>query len=180
VKLKAEPKVETGPINGPILGPSQPSEIATPSTAQLEQGQSSPYSTSRALIQDLTLPPVPNLDIPPSPPGSPNPVASGKTTQFLSLKKQGVHFNDKLAASSSLKNPSLFVKLREHTGIDNESQYSTTLPHDIWDHTSLPAWAYKEELYKTQQSIRAKIDEARQSNKNRPAVEFVPASGRHD
>lgn len=176
--LQDAPKIESGPINGPVLGPDQASIMTASSTNQ--QGQSSPYSASRGLIQDLTLPPVPNLEIPPSPPGSPNPVASGKTSQFLSLKKQGVHFNDKLSASSSLKNPSLFVKLREHTGIDNESQYATTLPPDIWDHTSLPAWAYKEELYRTQQAIRAKIEEAKQSSKNRPAVEFVAASGHHD
>ncbi|KAJ6155043.1 hypothetical protein N7470_005609 [Penicillium chermesinum] len=48
---------------------------------------------------------VPNLDIPPSPPGSPDPAANAKFQHFLSLKHQGVHFNAKLATSSSLKNP---------------------------------------------------------------------------
>ncbi|EED20365.1 conserved hypothetical protein [Talaromyces stipitatus ATCC 10500] len=171
------PPLESSPISGPVLGPEQPSEILGSSMGQQHQGQSSPYSTSRALIQDLTLPPVPNLEIPPSPPGSPNPIASGKTTQFLALKKQGVHFNEKLSASSSLKNPSLFLKLREHTGIDNESQYASALPPDIWDHTSLPAWAYKEELYKMQQAIRSKIDEARQEDKNR-TIDFATATRR--
>jgi hypothetical protein len=171
------PPLESRPMNGPVLGPEQPSEIVGPFIREQEQGQSSPYSASRALIQDLTLPPVPNLEIPPSPPGSPDPIASGKTTQFLALKKQGVHFNDKLSASSSLKNPSLFLKLREHMGIDDESQYATSLPSDIWDHTSLPAWAYKEELYKMQQAIRSKIEEAKQGDKNRN-IEFVSSTRR--
>jgi hypothetical protein len=171
------PPLESRPINGPVLGPEQPSEIVGPSIGEQDQGQSSPYSASRALIQDLTLPPVPNLEIPPSPPGSPDPIANGKTTQFLALKKQGVHFNEKLSASSSLKNPSLFLKLREHTGIDEDSQYATSLPSDIWDHTSLPTWAYKEELYKMQQAIRSKIEEAKQGDKNR-TIDFVSSTRR--
>ncbi|GAM36852.1 hypothetical protein TCE0_022f06271 [Talaromyces pinophilus] len=171
------PPLESRPINGPVLGPEQPSEILVSSIGEQEPGQSSPYSASRALVQDLTLPPVPNLEIPPSPPGSPDSIASGKTKQFLALKKQGVHFNEKLSASSSLKNPSLFLKLREHTGIDDESQYATSLPSDIWDHTSLPAWAYKEELLKMQQAIRSKIEEAKQGDKNR-TIDFVSSTRR--
>jgi hypothetical protein len=88
-----------------------------------------------------------------------------------------VHFNQKLSASSSLKNPSLFLKLREHTGIDDESQYATSLPSDIWDHSSLPVWAYKEELLKMQQAIRSKIEEAKQTDKNR-TIDFVSSTRR--
>lgn len=128
-------------------------------------------------MQDLTLPPVPNLELPGSPPGSPDPVASSKTAQFLSLKKERVHFNEKLAGSSSLKNPSLFLKLREHTGVDERSQYATSLSSDIWDPESLPSWAYKEELYKTQQVLRSKISQSKQADKNR-SIQFV--SSTHD
>lgn len=179
IKSRAAPEIESGPINGPMLGPKQPSDIAASPITPQEQGPSSPYSASRALIQDLTLPSVPNLEIPPSPPGSPDPIASGKTAQFLSLKQKGVHFNEKLAASSSLKNPSLFLKLCEHTGINNESQYATTLPADVWDHRTLPAWAYKEELNRMQQAIRSKIEEAKQTDKSRSAIEFTSSTARH-
>src|SRR5215469_12975202 len=113
-------------------------------------GESSPFSTSRDIIHGLTLPPVPNLDIPPSPPGSPDPSAGAKFSHFLLLKKQGVHFNEKLAASSSLKNPSLLVKLRKHAGIEGLEQHTASLPLGVWGVSMLPDWAYKEELLKAQ------------------------------
>lgn len=135
-------------------------------------GRSSPFSATRALIHDLTLPPVPNLDIPPSPPGSPNAAANAKFEHFLSLKKQGVHFNAKLASSSSLRNPSLLKKMMEHAGIDEESQYNTALPADLWDVSNLPKWAFKEELLKAQQETRQKQDEKNAAGQ-RSSIEFV-------
>lgn len=135
-------------------------------------GLSSPFSTTRALIHDLTLPPVPNLDIPPSPPGSPNAAANAKFEHFLSLKKQGVHFNAKLASSSSLRNPSLLKKMMEHAGIDEQSQYNTSLPSDIWDVSNLPKWAFKEELLKVQQDARQKLEE-KNAACQRSSIEFV-------
>ncbi|KKK18824.1 hypothetical protein P175DRAFT_0502741 [Aspergillus ochraceoroseus IBT 24754] len=153
--------------SGPVLGPShEETQIS-----QLMDGQS---SSSRALIHDLTLPPVPNLDIPPSPPGSPNPSANAKFTHFLSLKKQDVHFNEKLADSMSLKNPSLLRKMMEHAGIDEQSQYSSSLPHDVWNISSLPSWGYKEELIKTQRELNSRAEERRQAGQ-RDAIEFVTA-----
>lgn len=161
--------------SGPVLGPSGRDEL----DGLHEQSHSSDpshFSAIRTSIHDLTLPPVPNLDIPPSPPGSPDLGASAKFAHFLSLKKQGVHFNEKLAGSTSLKNPSLLVKLRKHAGIDDVAQYSTTLPRDIWDASNLPGWGYKEELLRTQQEIRHKAEEKRAMGQ-RSSVEFV--SGTH-
>ncbi|ODM22224.1 hypothetical protein SI65_03070 [Aspergillus cristatus] len=161
---------------GPVLGPSQPQgpHIAGGSSSE---GPFSPFSTSLALIHDLTLPPVPNLDIPPSPPGSPDPKANAKFAHFLSLKKQGTHFNEKLAGSSSLKNPSLLKKMMSHAGINDEAQYSTSLPPDLWDMSNLPKWGYKEELLKTQQEIRRKTEEKWLPGQ-RDSIEFVSgASG---
>lgn len=132
------------------------------------------------MIHDLTLPPVPDLNIPPSPPGSPDPAANTKFSHFLSLKKQGVHFNEKLAGSSSLKNPSLLVKLRQHAGIDDVGQYATSLPLDIWDVSSLPDWGYKEELVKTQQATRHKSEEKARASGPRDSIEFVPSSTTRD
>lgn len=161
---------------GPVLGPSQPQarEVHLANEPTPDR-QSSPFSTSLALIHDLTLPPVPNLDIPPSPPGSPDPIANAKFAHFLSLKKQGTHFNEKLAGSSSLKNPSLLQKMMVHSGVDEQAQYSTSLPPDLWDMSSLPTWGYKEELLKTQQEIRQRTEEKRLSGQ-RDSIEFVPGA----
>lgn len=176
-KMEMTPEITTNaePV-GPVLGPSQPQgpHIASGSSSE---GPSSPFSTSLALIHDLTLPPVPNLDIPPSPPGSPDPKANAKFAHFLSLKKQGTHFNEKLAGSSSLKNPSLLKKMMSHAGINDEAQYSTSLPPDLWDMSNLPKWGYKEELLQTQQEIRRKMEEKRLPGQ-RDSIEFVSgASG---
>ncbi|KAJ5217535.1 uncharacterized protein N7469_011160 [Penicillium citrinum] len=167
----------SGPALGPASGPAPPplESVQSPNDQPLG-GRSSPFSASRALIQDLTLPPVPNLDIPPSPPGSPNPAANAKFEHFLSLKKQGVHFNSKLASSSSLKNPSLLKKMMEHAGINEQSQYNTSLPAEIWDISSLPQWGFKEELLRTQQDARQRQEE-KNSSGQRSAVEFVSGSG---
>lgn len=137
--------------------------------------RSSPFSTTRALIQDLTLPPVPNLDIPPSPPGSPDHAANVKFEHFSSLKKQGVHFNSKLASSSSLKNPSLLMKMMVHAGIDEQSQYNTALPTELWNTSELPEWAYKEELLKIQQEIRQNMEEKKAAGQ-RSSLDFVSGS----
>ena len=161
---------------GPVLGPSHPpTQDAHMKDEPLPDRISSPFSTSLAVIHDLTLPPVPNLDIPPSPPGSPNPAANAKFAHFLSLKKQGTHFNEKLAGSSSLKNPSLLQKMMDHSGIDEQAQYSTSLPLDLWDMSSLPEWGFKEQLLKTQQEIRQRTEEKRQAGQ-RDSIEFVSST----
>lgn len=161
--------------NGPVLGPASMDMAPLPEDRPSSSGRESPFSATRALIQDLTLPPVPNLDIPPSPPGSPNPAANAKFEHFLSLKKQGVHFNSKLASSSSLKNPSLLMKMMEHAGIDEKSQYETSLPADLWTTSNLPTWGYKEELLRTQQILR-KQSEDKKASGQRTSVGFVPGS----
>ena len=135
----------------------------------------SPYSTNRALLRDLTLPTIPNYDIPPSPPGSPKESTNAKFKHFLELKKQGVHFNDKLAKSSALKNPSLMQKLMDFSDIDEAGQYSTTLPKDLWNPDASPNHAYKEELAKSQKKI-LKRKEDEKSRGQRESVDFVPAS----
>lgn len=135
----------------------------------------SPYSASRAQIRDMTLPTVPNLNIPPSPPGSPPPGMDAKIKYFLELKKQGIHFNEKLARSSALKNPSLLRKLMVSAGVDECDQYDTTLPKNIWDPTGFPAWAYKEELAKSQQDMTKKKEEVR-ARVQRESIDFISAT----
>ena len=98
-----------------------------------------------------------------------------KFEHFLELKKQGVHFNEKLAKSSALKNPSLLQKLMVSGGLDEEDQYSTTLPLDIWNPKGFPPWAYKEELAKSQQEITKKREEE-SSRLQRESIDFVSAT----
>jgi hypothetical protein len=121
------------------------------------------------------MPPVPNFDIPPSPPGSPPPTSTKKFARFLELKKQGIHFNAKLETSSALKNPNLLPKLREFAGIDEKDSLATALSDDLAVPTSFPAWAYADQLNKTQQVIKKKREE-KQAQKQREAIDFVPAT----
>lgn len=166
-----------GPTLGPTLGPSfpPPEEPLVNETEPTSQAApSSPYSANRAMLRDLTLPAVPNFDIPPSPPGSPPPGANKKFEQFLELKKKGVHFNAKLEQSSALKNPSLMDKLMDFAGIDLKGQYSTTLPTELWDPNSFPEWASRENLKKAHEKT-AKEKEAEKSG-GRSTIDFVPST----
>ncbi|KAL2857709.1 HCNGP-like protein-domain-containing protein [Aspergillus pseudoustus] len=161
-------KEPSGPVPGPLLGPQHKETEGLQSI----DGQSSP---SRTLIHDLTLPPVPNLDIPTSPPGSPNRSANAKFAHFLRLKKQDVHFNEKLAGSASLRNPSLLNKMMEHAGINEQAQYSSSLPDELWDPSILPSWGYKEELLKAQRQLNSKAEEKR-SKAQRETIQFVSSN----
>ncbi|KAK1600622.1 HCNGP-like protein [Colletotrichum navitas] len=176
--------VTIGPVqqHSVPLGPSLP-----PLDSQRPQGTSSqdddpsqppasPYTASRTLLRDLTLPPVPNLDIPSSPPGSPPPGLEAKFAQFLDLKKKGIHFNAKLAQSAALRNPSLTDKLMGFVDLDGRAGYATTLPTDLWDPTSeevLPEWATRTALRQSQERVRAERAGLR---KGGGPMEFVPAA----
>ena len=134
----------------------------------------SPHTIHRQKIRSLTLPTKPNLDIPQSPLGSPPPGADQKFSRFLELKKQGVHFNTKLASSSALKNPSLLPKLMDFAGVGSEWQYTTTLSTKLWDPAGFPTWAYKEELAEAQHSLLKKKEEER-AGIQRESIDFVAA-----
>lgn len=160
------------PLLGPTLEPAGAGGLMEEDTTMAPQ---SPYSANRALLRDLTLPTLANYDIPPSPSGSPSESTNAKFKHFLELKKQRVHFNDKLAKSSALKNPSLMQKLMDFSGIDEAGQYETTLPKEFWNPNTFPARAYKEDLVKSQQKILKKIEEDKVRGQ-RECVDFVPAS----
>ncbi|KAI1376384.1 HCNGP-like protein-domain-containing protein [Hypoxylon crocopeplum] len=180
------PAPTPAPTPAPIIGPQiGPTAAAGPRFPPLEEAlleddeegaglglpPGSPYTATRALIRDLTLPPLPNTDIPPSPPGSPSPGTSAKFERFLELKKQGVHFNTKVAQNPSLSNPALMDKLLGFVDLAAPAdQYRTTLGEDIWDPTVFPRWAYKEQLKQSQ----ADIEKARARARGAP-VEFVTA-----
>ena len=160
--------------SGDFIGPTLP--IAdTSADDEAIISPLSPYSAARSLIRDLTMPTNPNLNIPPLPPGSPPPGVDKKLSHFRELKKQGIHFNEKLARSSALKNPSLLGKLMDTAGVSAAQQYDTTLPNDLWAPSSFPPWAFKEELAKSQQEILKKKEEER-ARSQRESIEFVSAS----
>jgi HCNGP-like protein len=163
------------PLVGPSLGPTDiPAELLLPDDDETMAPQS-PSSANRALLRDLTLPTNPNYDIPPSPPGSPLESTNSKFKHFLELKKQGVHFNEKLAKSSALKNPSLMQKLMDFADIDEAGQYATTLPKDLWNPNGFPEYAYKEELASSQLKIRKKKEDEKVKGQ-RDSIDFVPAA----
>lgn len=147
---------------------------------------SSPYTANRSLIHNLTLPTVPNLDIPPSPPASPSSATAqaaltAKFDKFLELKrKKGTHFNAKIADSHALKNPPLMDKLLAFVGVGTAfdegpaaaaEQYATTLPTELWDPSSFPEWAYRSQLRKSHERVQK--DKSRERGE---AVQFVPGT----
>ena len=148
--------MEIPTANGNLVGPS-PSRLPASGIASASH---SPYSANRSTIRDLTIPTKANFHIPSSPPGSSPAGNDKKFDHFLDLKKQGVHFNEKLARSPALKNPSLLPKLMNFAGVEERDQYATTLPKDVWNPAEFPTWAYKEELAKSHQDISKKRDES--------------------
>lgn len=162
--------------NGNFMGPAGPPKDSKEDILS-GSGPSplSPYLANRASVRNLTIPQTPVLDIPPSPLGSPPVEMSKKFQQFLELKNQGVHFNEKLANSSALKNPGLLQKLMNHAGLDEQDQYCTTLSEDVYNPNGFPPWAYKEELAKCQQEVAKKKEEER-VKVQRESVDFVSAT----
>lgn len=156
-------------------------------TSQPDQpAPSSPYSASRSLIHNLTLPTIPNMDIPTSPPLSPSQstaqaALTAKFEKFLELKrKKGTHFNARIADSHALKNPPLMDKLLSFVGVgvgfeagavEGTEQYATTLPTELWDPAAFPEWAYRGPLRKSQETLQKERGRERGE-----AVQFVPAS----
>lgn len=55
-------------------------------------------------------------------------VTNKKIRHFLSLKKQGVHFNERLLSSSALRDPGMVERLLKFAGIEGSAQYENALP----------------------------------------------------
>jgi HCNGP-like protein len=161
---------------GPLLGPDAPRNGGmvvgeAPSPAERPEKMS-----ERETIRYLTQPPVPMNTMPPSPPGSPDPAANARFARFLDLKAKGVHFNEDLAQKSSFLNQGLLATMMARAGVNEEEQYNTSLPLDIWCPTGFPEWAYKERLLESQQQIRDR-DEAEKkilSAAGTRTIDFAP------
>lgn len=156
---------------GPIMGPSRPPRTPSPAPQTPNQEQLSPYSLNRATIRSLTFPTsIP--DIPPSPPGDEPKEAAAKFDHFRQLKRQGIHFNEKLLRSSALRNPNLLEKLTAFVGINGNEQYRSNLPTEIWDPTGFPEEAFAPKLAKSQQEVLEK-----RQTQERSGIDFIGASG---
>ncbi len=168
----------TVPLSAPISGPAKgPTASPPPPETDVDDTvpPGSPYTSSRAMIQNLTLPTVPNFAIPPSPPGSPPQRATKKFSQFLELKKKGQHFNQRLESSSVLHDPGHSQKLMDFAGISQEDQYASSLPVGLAVPTVFPPWAYMEELRASQKKI-FKTKEQEKARTPREAIDFVSAT----
>ncbi|CAK7229882.1 hypothetical protein SBRCBS47491_007399 [Sporothrix bragantina] len=94
----------------------------------------SPYSGERAAVRQLTMPRVPDFDIPGSPPPGESATSrealaglNKKFATFLELKqKKDTHFHARLAQSEAMKNPALMDKLMAFVGLP---------PSGTWDDT---------------------------------------------
>ena len=128
------------------------------------------------------MPPVPNFDIPDAPPPPAHNSEEAATLaavakqfeRFLELKKQGVHFNERLQNSTSLRNPSLLPKLMAFAEITEEDCYRSTLPVELAVPARWPQDCYVESLVKqNERRERKRLAE-------REKLEFVPAQGNED
>ncbi|KAG9652559.1 hypothetical protein KCU64_g8332, partial [Aureobasidium melanogenum] len=165
-----------GPVAGPAAGPSPVPEPRAPlDSAEAEDASAppSPYTANRLMLRNLTMPPVPNFQIPPSPPGSPPPDTTTKFARFLDLKKKGTHFNQRLYHSSALRNPGLLPKLLDFAGFNQEDQYATPWSQGAVA-TKFPDWAYADKLVAAHERIAKKKEQGKARNP-REAVDFVPA-----
>lgn len=123
------------------------------------------------------MPPVPNFDIPDAPPPPAQNSEEAATLaavakqfeRFLELKKQGVHFNERLQNSTSLRNPSLLPKLMAFAEISEEDCYESTLPKEL----AVPSkWA--EDCY-VESLVRQNERREKKRLAEREKLEFVPA-----
>ncbi|KAG9513743.1 hypothetical protein KCU93_g9990, partial [Aureobasidium melanogenum] len=172
----APPGPALGPVAGPAAGPSPMPEPRAPLDSADDDDASappSPYTANRLMLRNLTMPPVPNFQIPPSPPGSPPPDTTTKFARFLDLKKKGTHFNQRLYHSSALRNPGLLPKLLDFAAISQEDQYATPWSQGAVA-TKFPDWAYADKLVAAHEKIAKKKEQDKARNP-REAVDFVPA-----
>ncbi|KAK5104636.1 hypothetical protein LTS08_002527 [Lithohypha guttulata] len=162
--------------SGPILGPSRPTDMLQ--THEEDLSPDLPQMPEHDLLRYLTQPTHPVDSLPPEPDASPNHARTAKFKHFLDLKSEGFHFNNDLAGNSSFKNPNLFALLLDRAGISSEGQYNLTLSVDNCSPHMLPAWAYKEELLKAQQSKQLELEATKKAQfaAGTRTIEFSPAA----
>ena len=163
--------------DGPMVGPTMPERLDLESGVQQAGYSPQPqqHMSERETVHYLTQASHPMTSIPPSPPGSPAPALNAKFKRFLELKTEGVHFNEDLASKPSFRNPGLLATMMTRAALQGDAQYKTSLPTDIFDPTGFPPSAYKEELWRSQQNLKAQeqIDKKSLSAAGKRTIEFT-------
>lgn len=168
-EIQGNPGVNVGPLVGPSM-PMTTDELARDSSTDQVDSLS-----ERDAVRYLTQPSHPMTSIPPSPPGSPDPALNAKFKRFLELKTKGVHFNDDLGRKATFRNPSLLVTLMDRAGLESDDQYKTSLPLSVWDPLNFPPYAFREELLRSQQTLRDQQQAVKksQSAAGKRSIEFT-------
>lgn len=163
---------------GPVMGPTVSTNENSSYEGYEEVNYYQPAMSERDMIRYLTQATHPMTAMPPSPPGSPNRVLGAKFRRFVELKAKGVHFNEDLARKDAFKNPSLLTVMMDRAGLSGASQYSTSLPVEVLDLSAFPTSAFKDELLKDQQAIRAQDEQEKKilSVAGKRTIDFAPAS----
>lgn len=165
------------PMIGPTVPPNPYQDTEDAAVEELWWQSEISNMAPREAIQYLTQTTHPMTSMPPSPPGSPDPVANAKFARFRELKAKGFHFNQDLASKSAFRNPGLLTNMMRRAGVGEDEQYNTTLPKHLWNPAGFPGSGYKEELLKSQQLLRER-DEAEKkalSAAGKRVIEFQPA-----
>ncbi|EWC46153.1 hypothetical protein DRE_04531 [Drechslerella stenobrocha 248] len=141
----------------------------------------SPYSHARSLLRSYTIPTLaPDFSIPDSPPGSPPPGTTKQFASFLELKKKKVHFNQKLAQTTALRNPNLLENLMGHVGMDAADQYASNWNKAAWnpDPAVLAAGIDRRRGESAVQALaRLQKEGFERRQADRQSVEFVSGGG---
>lgn len=122
------------------------------------------------------MPRFPNFDIPPSPspPAADSEEADDlrartkKFDRFLELKKQGIHFNTRLAESTASRNPAMTQRLLDFAGLRAEEQYGNTLGENFGVPTTWPDEFLEELMRENEKRIK-------KAKETRTKLDFVPA-----
>ena len=171
------------------LSPSSPQVVDLDTPAPDEPEFVSQLAYHNALIRQATMPVLPpdleDFGIPPSPPGSPDPILAQKLENFRQLQDQGVYFNDRLSGNRGFRNPKLLERLRGYAGVEDE--YGSHLPESIWNPHGFSEDQYYDKLgmsliltysdfvaEKQRQEFEAL--QARQQNESRSSIEFTSSS----
>ncbi|CAD7971750.1 unnamed protein product [Amoebophrya sp. A25] len=74
--------------------------------------------------------PFAHVELPPTPPGSPDPGLTARMERFMDLKARGKHLNDAIEASVDYQNPYILEKVIKLFDID---EYCTNFPPEQFD-----------------------------------------------
>ncbi|KAF1824310.1 uncharacterized protein K489DRAFT_179626 [Dissoconium aciculare CBS 342.82] len=95
-----------------------------------------------------------------------------KFERFLTLKKQNIHFNERLAKHPALENPGFLTNLMNVAGITLEQSYASSLAPESAVRTNWPESCFVEKLvWQNERREKKRLGE-------RGKVDFVPSSSR--